>query len=66
MQLRKMLDKGMSKSEIILFASKSPVLKKMEREGKLQISLISIKSRRRGSFYLDDKTNKIKICLVHE
>ena len=45
----------------------TPELKKMENEEKLEVSPIpSDLKRRKGSFYLTDKIDKIKICLKHE
>ncbi len=59
-----MIKKGYLPKEI------NPLLKKMEKDGKLKIFLISPHSKRRkGSFYLNDKEenlNKIGICLNHE
>ena len=59
-----MIKKGYLPKEI------NPLLKKMEKDGKLKIFLISPHSKRRkGSFYLNDKEenlNKIGICLDHE
>ena len=56
-----MIKKGYLPSEI------NPLLKQMEKDGKLKTSSILCDlKKRKGSFYLNDKTDKIEMCLNHE